>query len=133
MARADKVIRVGKERSPGSGDRQQDGLDAAWPEAVEPDAEGELDDGKGEEVGRRQEPEIPRRQGELCDQRLGDQRVDGAVEIGEVVAAHERQQDEQDDAGEGCCPARVVAFGRRISGRSARRTDRDDQRGLRRR
>ena len=70
-------------------------VDGAHPEAVEADPKGELDDGKGEEVGRCQEPEVPRRQGELCDQRLGDQCVDGAVEIGEVVATHERQQDER--------------------------------------
>jgi hypothetical protein len=49
-----------KERSPASRDGQEDGLDAARSEAVEPDAEGELDEAEGEEVGGRQKPEIPR-------------------------------------------------------------------------
>ena len=61
----DEAVRVGKERGTGCRNREQDGLDAARTEAVEPDAERELDQGEGEEVGRRQEPEVPRRQGEL--------------------------------------------------------------------
>ena len=55
----DEPVRKGKEDGTSCRNGQKDGLDAARTEAVEPGAEGELDQAEGEEVGRRQEPEIP--------------------------------------------------------------------------
>jgi hypothetical protein len=79
-----------EQQRPGRGAGEQGGLDPARPEPVEQDAERQLEQRKGEQIGRGQEAELGRAQADLGDQARPDHRVHRAKEIGRARTAPER-------------------------------------------
>ena len=85
---------VGKSehKGPGGGEQKQGAVDEPWSVAVEEHAAGEQDRGEHQEIRRREQAEIGGAQPEVGPQVAGDQRIDGAEQVGEVVAGCEGQQ-----------------------------------------
>ena len=94
----DERVGEGKHQRAGAGEQQKAALKRARPVAVEQDAAGELHGGEHQKIDRGQQPEIGRAQAELRRQIAGDQRVDGAKQIREIVAGREGQQHAHDEA-----------------------------------
>ena len=84
------------ERS-GGGKEQQATVDKARSVAVEKHAAGEHDRGEYQEVHGREQAEVRRPEAQLGGEVAGDQRVDGAEQVGEVVAGREGQQHADDE------------------------------------
>jgi hypothetical protein len=75
-----------KQRAASGGHDQQGRLDAARAEAVDQQAERQLKQTEGEEVGRSQEAQIGRCDAQIAHQIRGDHRVDAAQPIGQKIA-----------------------------------------------
>ena len=80
---------------------QQHGLDAARPVAVEHDAQHRLAAGEEQEEGRGQQPEIARGDADVPLEIGEDHRVHAAEDVGQEISERERQEDPQEERGEG--------------------------------
>ena len=87
---------------PGGGEEEQGAVDEPWSVAVEEHAAGEQHRGEHQEVRRREQRRGRRRSRPSSALEVsGDQRVDGAEQVGEVVAGREGQQHADDETGTG--------------------------------
>ena len=95
---ANQTVGQREHQSAGAGQQQEAALQAARAVAVEQDAKRDLGGGKHQKVDRRQQSEVGGIEAELGGQVGGDQGIDGAKQIGQVIAGCERQQNAADPA-----------------------------------
>ena len=94
------VRREAEERGPSRRHEQQRRLHPARPVPVEQNAERRLKGGESDEIGRRQEAQTLRREPDVRHQIRRHDRVHRPEQVGEEIAAAERQQHRQGDASE---------------------------------
>ena len=82
---------------PGGGEEEQRAVDEPRPVAVEEHAAGEQHRREHQEIRRCEQRRDRRRSDRARPEVAGDQRVDGAEQVGEVVAGGEGQQHAQDE------------------------------------
>jgi hypothetical protein len=93
----DECIGGRKDDRADAGDEQERGLGPARPDAIEHDAERQLNGGEGQIVHAGQQPEARGIEREVAHQIGRDHRVDRAKHVREVIAERERQEDAQGD------------------------------------
>src|SRR5262249_25409616 len=89
---ADETVGQREDKGATAGKQEQRALDGLGVVAVEQNAEGELHRGEHQEVDRGQETKIRRADVKLGDEIAGDQRVDAAEEVGQIVARSKGKQ-----------------------------------------
>jgi len=90
------AVGKGEHNGPDRGEQKQCAVDESWSIAVDEHAAGEHDRRKHQEIRRREQAEISGAQAEVGSQVGGDQGIDGAEEVGEVVARCEGEQHTHD-------------------------------------
>ena len=108
-------MRGGKDERPAGGDEQEGALHPAGPVAIEQDPEGELEEPEAQEVGGGQESEVSGPEPELPCDRRADDRVDGAIEVGEEVAGPEGKADHREERERAAAMGRGAEFHSRQS------------------
>ena len=87
------VLADGEQQRACGGAREQRRLDATRAEAVEQDAERQLEQGEREQIGRREQAQLGGAQAEIGGQVRPDDRVHRPEQVGQEVAERERRQD----------------------------------------
>src|SRR5207248_11334797 len=90
-------LRFREREAANGGEYQQEAIDAARPEAIEQQAERDLEQAEGKEVHAGQEAELACVQAEFARERRPEQGVYRAEHVGEVVPRQERQDYLEDD------------------------------------
>ena len=95
---ADQAIGQCEHKGADAGNQQQRALDGSGAVAVQQDTERKLGGGEQQEIHRRQHAEVGGAEAEIGGQIAGDQRVDRAEQVGEIVAGGEREKHAGDAA-----------------------------------